>query len=660
MSTLHLPRLVFSGDFQADVSTVNNDVRHYDTATFEPRFQQQAAGAARNGWWNPSGSGAFRLIGCAVRSIASRDPGSPADDDPVAAGSVTGSASRVSGKIVDLDPQWQMSSEIWGLTVRLADADGGTLLEGGFEPAPFRDITFARQSPAAPNGQPASAVYTSRLTAVRSHLPAGRSRFLDELLAASDDGTLAVRLTTFGYSTNPGDPRFTLGRVVGALGPGRREEPRRFVLGRRLAPANGEATAERLTFADAVVDPAGGLVTLDLGNALPITDPFGTTADVGPLALAVLRTPDPPGGSPGVREGEVVPLEDLLVLGPVDHRSPDWLSRTAGLVDLALDAPAAALAADRPLALVSPDGDTARVVLRETTGGLLARADDVVLRVDARSDAGVRVTVRFAAARWGRPLGSAAIRTQLAPPMSGMGAGPAGDPDPPVAPVPDIGVPPEAVELPPSVVTDADGRAELPITVHHPGRPRGYLDGQVYVITYSLDGQPPEQQHRFDLVVLHVRDAYAAPARPTWVDDVRPVLAQYGNLYPIMSRRLVDLGDYDAVREHAATIELAFSRPLGDPNHMPVTRELSEARRAVLLTWLRDRNGYGERRLRHGPRPRVAAAPAAPAPRTAVDAAAPPPPGDGPGPGDLSEIGGKAVALPQALEQLLRAAGRDR
>ena len=57
MSALHLPRLVFSGDFQADVSTVNNDVRHYDTATFEPRFQQPASGATRNGWWNPSGSG---------------------------------------------------------------------------------------------------------------------------------------------------------------------------------------------------------------------------------------------------------------------------------------------------------------------------------------------------------------------------------------------------------------------------------------------------------------------------------------------------------------------------------------------------------------------------------------------------------------------------
>ena len=158
MSALHQPRLVFSGDFQADVSTINNDVRHYDTATFEPRFQQPASGAVRNGWWNPSGSGAFRLIGCTVRAITHRDPGSSADEDPVAACSVGGSASRVSGMMVDLDPQWQMASEIWGLTVRLDDAEGGTLLEGSFEPAPFRDISFVRQSSSVPNGQTASAV----------------------------------------------------------------------------------------------------------------------------------------------------------------------------------------------------------------------------------------------------------------------------------------------------------------------------------------------------------------------------------------------------------------------------------------------------------------------------------------------------------------------
>jgi hypothetical protein len=36
MSYLNSPRLTFSGQFQADPSTVNNDPTHFNNATFEP------------------------------------------------------------------------------------------------------------------------------------------------------------------------------------------------------------------------------------------------------------------------------------------------------------------------------------------------------------------------------------------------------------------------------------------------------------------------------------------------------------------------------------------------------------------------------------------------------------------------------------------------
>lgn len=54
MSYLDSPRLAFAGDFQADVSTANNDVRHFDNATFEERFQRFSEGLIENGWWNRS------------------------------------------------------------------------------------------------------------------------------------------------------------------------------------------------------------------------------------------------------------------------------------------------------------------------------------------------------------------------------------------------------------------------------------------------------------------------------------------------------------------------------------------------------------------------------------------------------------------------------
>ena len=208
MSYLSLPRLTFSGDFQADVSTVNNDVRHYDNATFEPRFQDLKAGAELNGWWNPSGSGAFGLIGCRVRSAVYAD-GSQAKEgtggDPVLGLMVGGADDRVSAKLVDIDPQWQLCSQIWGMMVRLTDDQGLPLLTGRFEVTPFRDLWFGRLPSAGGDGS-ASAVFTSVLSDLSWTAGAGRSRLLDELEAASGDGCLSIRLVTFGYFASFGAP----------------------------------------------------------------------------------------------------------------------------------------------------------------------------------------------------------------------------------------------------------------------------------------------------------------------------------------------------------------------------------------------------------------------------------------------------------------------
>ena len=50
MSYLDDVRLVFSGKFQADVSTVNNDVRHFDSQSFQDSWQGLQDGPNWNGW----------------------------------------------------------------------------------------------------------------------------------------------------------------------------------------------------------------------------------------------------------------------------------------------------------------------------------------------------------------------------------------------------------------------------------------------------------------------------------------------------------------------------------------------------------------------------------------------------------------------------------
>ncbi|MEE8302307.1 MAG: hypothetical protein V3S24_07715 [Candidatus Tectomicrobia bacterium] len=84
MSYLQLPRLVFSGQFQADPSTVNNDPEHFNPAAFRSNYQLPGSGAS-NGWWNPRGTGAWRFFDCKVGSVWYQDGTSCIDPtvDPI-------------------------------------------------------------------------------------------------------------------------------------------------------------------------------------------------------------------------------------------------------------------------------------------------------------------------------------------------------------------------------------------------------------------------------------------------------------------------------------------------------------------------------------------------------------------------------------------------
>jgi hypothetical protein len=56
VSYLDSPRFHFRGWFQADVSTINNDVTAFDVKS----------SAQPDPGWNPEGTGIFRFVDCAV------------------------------------------------------------------------------------------------------------------------------------------------------------------------------------------------------------------------------------------------------------------------------------------------------------------------------------------------------------------------------------------------------------------------------------------------------------------------------------------------------------------------------------------------------------------------------------------------------------------
>jgi hypothetical protein len=623
MSFLHRVRLAFEGTFQADVSTVNNDVRHFDNATFQPSYQEfQARGnGPENGWWNPTGSGAFRLLGCRVVGVGYADGTFTSDPaaDPVIGMLVGGSSDRTSGKLVDIDPQWQLASAIWGLDVRLSNGDSPDWFGGRYQPNAFRDLWFGRNVTQGGDAG-ASATFQSVLeNVVWGPDGEAKSRAIRELKAATVEGRLSIRLATFGYQDDVRQPGFTVGTAIGAIGPYLPGEPASFVRGRRFTPASGFNTWAGMTWFAGSLDEAARTLLLDLSNAFQIQDSAGTPVNVGKIFLGVLK-------DAAVRENTPVTAETFEPFGEIPYLDPRWLQATGGVYAVALSDAQAALARNAPLALVvraefNPGamGSGPDVVgIRESDDGLAVCAEPAVLRIDGAGSADVAIYV----SRYGVPLRGATVQIAQTGPSPGQGIGSPTAPDQPAAPIPVIGVPVDKVELPRTVTTDGAGTAMLTIRTQAPGNPRGYIDGQIYLIDYRLPGQSNQARPGFDYIVLHLRDAFTVPADPTW-NDVKPILTQYGNLYPIMSKRLVNLGNPVDVKAHAKILHLAFTRDINDPNYMPVTRDLSEAKRMTIVKWLEKVLATGDPHLDAAAAECAATAPGAAAPPGPAAAEAP-------------------------------------
>lgn len=582
---MHRVRLAFQGTFQADPSTVNNDVRHYDNSTFKESYQEfQQPDHVENGWWNPTGSGAFRLLDCRVTGVWYSDGTSTTDPaaDPIIGAVIGGSSDRTSGKIVDIDPQWQLASELWGFHVRLIQSASSDWFAGQYRPSAFRDLWFNRNVNAKGDSA-ASATFQSVLENVAFGAEASaQSRALRELQAATADGRLSIRMATFGYQDDVHQSGFTLGTVIGAIGPYLPGEPTSVVRGRRFAPASGFASWSGMTWFTGSLDEASRTLFLDLSNAFQITDTDGTPVDVGPVSVGVLK-------NPALRENTPLSAETFESFAEIPYRDARWLQATGGVFAATLTEAQVALAREAPLALAVRNEFNPGAIgmgpdilgIRESDDGLFVCAEPIVLRVDG----GGSVDSTIYASRYGAPLAGTPIQIGQTGPSPQQGGGSPKNPNPPPAAIPDIGVPIDKVTLPRTVTTDASGVAQLSIQTQSPGNPRGYLDGQLYLIDYRLAGQGNQARSAFDFVVVHVRDAYAVPEAPTWL-DIEPIFTQYGNLYPIMSKRLVNLADLRDVAAHAKLLHFAFTRDISDPNYMPVTRDLSEGKRRTIVKWL--------------------------------------------------------------------------
>lgn len=582
MSYLDSPRIHFRGWFQADVSTINNDVRFFQNDSFVPDYQQLDT----NGSWNPRGTGIFRILDCSITGafLNGQSLITPADDAVIGL-TVQNATDRAPGKLVDLDPQQQMVSEIFGMQVQLAGPHGEALFAGDFAPAPFTNL-WKRQQTGPATDQDLCAYYQSVLKNVVWSEDID-SAVLAALKEATQSQQLSINFNVYGFGRDPSQPRYTMGHLVGTIGPYFSGEPEQFVLGRQMityAP-NWPVPDTNVNSLQAVLAADGKSLTADFGNTFPIVDSTGAPAFVGLVQLGVLRS------NPDARITNV-PQSEVVLLGEVPYLQETWYTETAGVqtFDLTQNILAQQLLPVHPLVLVTPGIGaplTFNVLMQESIQGVYVRADQFVYRMNP----GETQQVHFYGTQFGRPLGSAAINLSATEGfMGGSGGGATITPPPrPAAAIPDINIPADRFTYLSSITTDGLGHAVLDLTLSEdgPGNPRGYIAGQLYGVGYELEGLPAGYiSNPMNYVSVLTYDKKVVPDKPTWYRDIQPLFTQYGNLYPIMSQYVVDLNNYDAVIERISILHLAFSLPLEDANHMPVTRDLGAGDRDTILKWL--------------------------------------------------------------------------
>jgi hypothetical protein len=628
MSYLNPPRLHFAGKFDANVSTVNNDPFHFNTGTFQPSYQDLQSATAMNGWFNPRGDAAFRLIGCQITGAYGAG-GRPAGADPVFGCMVSDSDRLAPAKLVDLDPEQQMVSTIFGLEVRIADPIGSSLMRGSFEPAPFTDLWGRAAGPGSDTN--AGSMYQSVLTNLEwgdvSHSP-----FLMALRAAATDGLLSIKFNVDGFNMDFGGPDFMRGRIVGTIGPAATTEPRHFVAGRQLVPDLDENENPKggIYYCTAVVDEPAGAVRLDLGNALPTVDAGGDVvprAMLGRLALACL---DPAQSAP-------------VLLGQIPYWRAGWYQSSAGVVDVPVTPQQLASISEHPLALLTGTGSpvTWTPAVQEAGSGLHVRADMFAYRLDP----GETVHVPVYVTRFGGRVADAEV-TALRD-DSGMQSGPVPG-HPPSSLPPGVGEPADGISIATVKPTDSGGATELEITAGDPENPRVFIDGQLYGVRPSLPAAPATDPppNPSDFVSLLVFDGFDPDEPLAWhgteQGSMQPIFQQFANLYPVMYTFL-DLGDYEDVCRNRDMLLLAFRLAEEDPNSMPVTRDLSGAKRAAAIRWLDAVGRDGKPRLGTAPPPSEREAPEL----AAVAATEGPPEG-----AELARKGGKTAALARRIRPL--------
>lgn len=554
MSYLNTPRLAFAGRFLANPSTINNALDNYNPAVDL---------TTHNVFWNPQGLHDFAFRDCTIRSVTKADGTlitSSTTDACVGAAVATNEPGvtqppdeRVGvppylqvAKIVDLDPDQQMLSQIFGLKVAIRLPGGGKvygrMLAGQFQ------MLFTKRVPSVRGQAGFSAYWQSVIDELHWTGDLSASPALTALQSCS---RLSIKFVTEAYTFDRTNPdTFATGRVVGVIGPQTADEPIQYAVGRHLNPvtAGGMPPSRISGGAHAFVDADAKLLHLDWSNATQLQAAAGEPTQPR-LYLAYWN-----GATP------------VAVGGAIDV-SKATLEQTGGVTSMPILEGSIANISTKPLSLFI-DSSFNDALCNEDTQGRYANIERTFVRMDS---GGPAVTLKLSATKFGQPWAGQVLSIATVPvPFDGRNE-------------------PAVVTASRPDPTDVNGKSTITFTCGDflstdlPTR-RQHIDSQVYFfygdwmawgqINYSLSG----------LITVLAHPAGPAVTSPDW-SIVGPIFQSYARLYPGM-RAILNLSLESVVKQNAAKFNHALSLPIDNPGFMPVTRDLSQYKLGLMTRYL--------------------------------------------------------------------------
>ena len=583
------PRIHFVGRFRADVATDNNEDINYLYSSLNDSLLKRG--------WNPIGTNTWAMIDCVITSAVYNVNGETVtvtnpEDDGVIGLPLINNPERAFAKIVDVDPDQQLSSTIYGMDLGVNwdpnDESRVNAFHGQFHPSVITRDVWPRQSPSGVTlQQPFASHSVSQLENVHWG-PTENSEALRQIKELSQNKSLSITFAIFNYTRPPTEDWFTYGNLVGSIGVAEPEESLAFPENRSMMPkgffckfpqgSHCENTTMLMTFT--YFDIVDSTMTIDFSNSLAI-GVDGKLCKLYPYYVGILL--DQTIGGPKVE-----------IVGEVPYMTENWYITTAGIQDFNItDDQLKLIRGNSKVVVVTVDvtlkkreliengklypvcapgssSESCVSIILEEEACLVRPMNYFVFRMEQNNQATVRFKVKYFGSTPNETTSVTLFDRSPNSPASG------------------------SLVFNQTANTNSEGIAIFNFTAGNVGEPRQDLriDGQVFAFGYCTQSCIDEcdkcQTTNIGNVIVFLVWSPMEYKRPYfWDTHVKPIFIQYQNLYPSMSD-ILKLGDYDDVTHpgNVRLLNLSMALDINHPSHMPVTRDLSPTKRDMILEWL--------------------------------------------------------------------------